>query len=164
MFYYRCKYVLDFYIVLFLSMLSQAVVFNKIFNLLYKQLVFIHVFSPNSWLHCIARTKIIVHGDYERGTSISQSQTCPDSCRVIWDWGQVDVILHRRQRFNLASCPASLSLPQAARRTNAEPAIATGFSNDSFVVVDVGHASHCDNAGLQHLWRWKHSVQSRICF
>lgn len=135
----------------------------KIFNLLYKQLVFIHVFSPNSWLNCIARTKIIVHGDYERGTSISQSQTCPDSCRV-WDWGQVDVILHRRQRFNLASCPASLSLPQAARRTNAEPAIATSFSNDLFIVVDVGHASHCDHAGLQHLWRWTHSVGSRIWF
>lgn len=48
MFYYRCKYVLDFYIVLFLSMLSQAVVFNKIFNLLYKQFVFIHIVSPNS--------------------------------------------------------------------------------------------------------------------
>lgn len=48
MFYYRCKYVLEFYIVLFLSMLSQAVVFNKIFNLLYKGLVFIHVFSPNN--------------------------------------------------------------------------------------------------------------------
>lgn len=29
MFYYRCKYVLDFYMVLFLSMLSQAVVLNK---------------------------------------------------------------------------------------------------------------------------------------
>lgn len=33
-----------FYIVLFLSMLSQAVVFNKIFNLLYKQLIFIQCF------------------------------------------------------------------------------------------------------------------------
>lgn len=64
MFYYRCKYVLDFYIVLFLSMLSQAVVFNKIFNLLYKQLVFIHVFSPNNWFfHVTARTKIILQGD-----------------------------------------------------------------------------------------------------
>lgn len=41
--YSACKYVLDFYIVLFLSMLSQAVVFNKIFNLLYKRLIFIHV-------------------------------------------------------------------------------------------------------------------------
>lgn len=47
MFYYRCKYVLDFYIVLFLSLLSQAVVFNKIFNLLYKQLVFIYIFFLN---------------------------------------------------------------------------------------------------------------------
>lgn len=55
MFYYRCKYVLDFYIVLVLSMLSQAVVFNKIFNLLYKQLVFIHRFFPS---HFSARTKI----------------------------------------------------------------------------------------------------------
>lgn len=41
LFYYRCKYVLDFYIVWFLSMLSQAVVFIKIFNLLYKRLIFI---------------------------------------------------------------------------------------------------------------------------
>lgn len=48
MFYYRCKYVLDFYIVLFLSMLSQAVVFNKIFNLLYKQFVFIHIIAPTT--------------------------------------------------------------------------------------------------------------------
>lgn len=46
MFYYRCKYVLDFYIVLFLSMLSQAVVFNKICNLLYKRLIFIQISSP----------------------------------------------------------------------------------------------------------------------
>lgn len=70
MFYYRCKYVLDFYIVLFLSMLSQAVVFNKIFNLLYKQLVFIHVFSPNNRFHVTARTKIILQGDYKPKTTI----------------------------------------------------------------------------------------------
>lgn len=69
-----------------------------------------------------------------------------------WDWGQVDITLHRRQRFNLASRPASLSLPQAAWRANTEPAIATSFANDLFVVVDVGHASHCDHTGLQHLW------------
>lgn len=47
MFYYRCKYVLDFYIVSFLSMLPQAVVFIKICNLLYKEFVFIHTFSSN---------------------------------------------------------------------------------------------------------------------
>lgn len=54
MFYYRCKYVLDFYIVFFLSMLSQAVVFNKIFNLPYKQLVFIClvVFFSSSNITC----------------------------------------------------------------------------------------------------------------
>lgn len=34
-----------FILFLFLSMLSQAVVFNKIFNLLYKQLVFFFHFS-----------------------------------------------------------------------------------------------------------------------
>lgn len=47
MFYYRCKYVLDFYIVFFLSMLSQAFVFNKIFNLPYKQLVFVSLSSSD---------------------------------------------------------------------------------------------------------------------
>lgn len=87
MFYYRCKYVLDFYIVLFLSMLSQAVVFNKIFNLLYKELCFvffIHVFSPNNPFDFIVRTKIIIQGDYKQETTISSPQACPDSCRVIW--------------------------------------------------------------------------------
>lgn len=83
-------------------------------------------------------------------------QAVPNMCRLLllfsWDWGQVDITLHRRQRFNLASRPASLSLPQAAWRANAEPAIATGFANDLFIVVDVGHASHCDHTGLQHLW------------
>lgn len=72
MFYYSCKYVLDFYIVLFLSMLSQAVVFNKIFNLLYKQLVFIHIFPPRTidW----TSSRLILQGDYEGKTQ------CPDSC------------------------------------------------------------------------------------
>lgn len=59
LFYYRCKYVLDFYIVLFLSMLSQAVVFNKIFNLLYKRLIFIHVSSQNNPFDAI-----VIQGDY----------------------------------------------------------------------------------------------------
>lgn len=68
--------------------------------------------------------------------------------------GQVDVTLHRWQRFNLASCPASLPLPQTARRANAEPAVATGFSNDPFVVIDVGHASHRHHAGLKYLREW----------
>lgn len=68
-----------------------------------------------------------------------------------WDWGQVDVDLHRRQRFNLAPCPASLPLPQAAGRADAQPTIAPGFADDPFIVVDVGDASHCDHASLQHL-------------
>lgn len=132
LFYYRCKYVLDFYIVFFLSMLSQAVVFNKIFNLLYKQLIFIQCFlsEKSIWF------------------------PVPDMSTVVlfsWDWGQVDVTLHWRQRFNLASCPASLSLPQATRRANAEPTVATSFANDPFIVVNVGHTSHCDHACLQYL-------------
>lgn len=71
-----------------------------------------------------------------------------------WNRGQVDVTLHRWQRFNLASCPASLPLPQAARRANAEPAVATGFADDPFVVIDVGHASHRHHAGLKYLHEW----------
>jgi len=70
-----------------------------------------------------------------------------------WDGGQVDVNLHRGQRFDLASCPASLPLPQATRGANAEPAVTPSFANDPFVVVDVGHASHCYHAGFQHLCR-----------
>lgn len=70
---------------------------------------------------------------------------------VGWDRRQVDVTLHRRQWFNLASCPASLPLPQAAWRTNAKPAIAAGFADDPLIVVDVGHASHRYHAGLQYL-------------
>lgn len=42
----------------FLSMLSQAVVLNKIFNLLYKQVVFIHVFSLRT-IDLTVKTKII---------------------------------------------------------------------------------------------------------
>lgn len=148
MFYYRCKYVLDFYIVLFLSMLSQAVVFNKIFNLLYKWLIFIHVSSQKNLFDSIPTTK------YKVITSKRRQSRVPNMSTVVlfsWDWGQVDVTLHRRQRFNLASCPASLSLPQAAWRANAEPTVATSFANDPFIVVNVGHTSHCDHAGLQHL-------------
>lgn len=66
LFYYRCKYVLDFYIVWFLSMLSQAVVFIKIFNLLYKRLIFIH--SQNNVLDGTA-----LQGGYK------QSRTRPHS-------------------------------------------------------------------------------------
>lgn len=84
MFYYRCKYVLDFYIVLFLSMLSQAVVFNKIFNLLYKEVVFlfflIHVFAPNNPFDFTERTKLIIQGDYKQETTISSPRTSPGSC------------------------------------------------------------------------------------
>lgn len=65
--------------------------------------------------------------------------------------GQVDETLHRWQWFNLASCPASLPLPQAARGADAEPAIAASFANDPFIVIDVGHASHRHDAGLQYL-------------
>lgn len=94
-------------------------------------------------------------------------QAVPNMSRLLllfsWDWGQVDITLHRRQRFNLASRPASLSLPQAAWRANAEPAIAAGFADDLFVVVDVGHASHCDHTGLQHLSREQRLAQSTMC-
>lgn len=80
MFYYRCKYVLDFYIVLFLSMLSQAVVFNKIFNLLYKQHVFIHLFSSEQSIYCdfTVKSKIIIQGDYKQGqqSPVPNVQTC----------------------------------------------------------------------------------------
>lgn len=65
--------------------------------------------------------------------------------------GQVDVTLHGRQGFDFASRPSSFPLPQTARRANAKPAISASFANDPFVVVDVGDASHCDHAGLQHL-------------
>lgn len=65
--------------------------------------------------------------------------------------GQVDETLHRWQRFNLASCPASLPLPQAARGPDAEPAVAASFANDPFIVIDVGHASHRHDARLQYL-------------
>lgn len=71
------------------------------------------------------------------------------------NWGQVDETLHRWQWFNLASCPASLPLPQAARGADAEPAIAASFANDPFIVIDVGHASHCYDAGLQYLCECK---------
>lgn len=71
-----------------------------------------------------------------------------------WNRGQVDIILHRWERFNLASCPASLPLPQAAWWANAEPAVAAGFADDPFVVIDVGHASHRHHAGLKYLREW----------
>lgn len=53
------------------------------------------------------------------------------------DGGQVDVDLHGRQGFDLASRPAPLPLPQTTRGSDAEPAVAPGFTNDPFVVVDV---------------------------
>lgn len=126
--------------------------FNKIFNLLYKQLLFIPVFSPNDWFHSVVRTTIIIQGDYKQDTTISSPKHV--QTRVVlfsWDCGQVDVALHRRQWFNLASCPASLPLPQAARRAIAKPTVATSFANDPFVVVNVGHSSHRHHAGLMHL-------------
>ena len=141
MFYYRCKYVLDFYIVLFLSMLSQAVVLNKIFNLLYKQFVFIHKF----WFDSTVQNKITSQDEDV------QSHTVSGLLLLSGEWRQVDVTLHGGQRFNLASGPAALPLPQAARGPNAEPAVATCFADDLFVVVDVGHASHRHHAGLQDL-------------
>lgn len=67
------------------------------------------------------------------------------------DRWQVDVILHRREWFNLTSCPASLPLPQAARRTNPKPAVAASFANDAFVVVDVWYTSYRNYACLQYL-------------
>lgn len=67
------------------------------------------------------------------------------------DRGPVDVTLHGGQRFNLPSRPAPLPLPQAAGGSDAQPAVAPGFTDDPFVVVDVGHASHRHHAGLQHL-------------
>lgn len=77
MFYYRCKYVLDFYIVLFLSMLSQAVVFNKIFNLLYKQLVFIRVFSPEQ-----SNQNNITRRLRAKDNNLQSTKTRPGSCCV----------------------------------------------------------------------------------
>lgn len=143
LFYYRCKYVLDFYIVLFLSMLSQ------------KQLCLIKflIFCTNAHLYSCFLLK------QSRGTQQVQARDnnlLSNMSRLLFSWnrGQVDVTLHWWQRFNLASCPASLPLPQAARRANTEPAVATGFADDSFVVIDVGHASHCHHAGLKYLYEW----------
>lgn len=85
-----------------------------------------------------------------------------------WNWGQVNVTLHRRQRFNLASRPAPFPLPQAAGRADAQPAVASGLADDLFIVVNVGHPSHRHHAGLQHLracvWIDSVSVKSRISF
>ena len=144
LFYYRCKYVLDFYIVLFLSMLSQAVVLNKnIFNLLYQRLIFIFFFL------------FTIHGSPRR-VSLGRY------------WGQVNVTLHRRQRFNLAPRPAPFPLPQAAGRANSQPAVASGLADDLFIVVDVGYPSDRHHARLQHLrvfgWMDSFSVQSRTWF
>lgn len=77
--------------------------------------------------------------------------TLVSSVLCSWDRGQVDVTLHRWERFDLASCPAALPLPQAARRSNSEPAIAPGFADDPFIVVDIGYTTHRHYAGLQYL-------------
>lgn len=53
------------------------------------------------------------------------------------DGGQVDVALHRRQRFDLPPRPASFPLPQTAGWTDTEPTIAAGFADDAFVMVYV---------------------------
>lgn len=60
-----------------------------------------------------------------------------NSVLVGGDQWQVNVALHRRQRFNLPSRPASFPLPQAAGRADPQPAVATGFADDPFVVVNV---------------------------
>lgn len=92
---------------------------------------------------------------YARDNNLHSPKHVQTPVLFSWDRGQVDVSLHRRQWFNLASCPASLSLPQAARRANAKPAIATSFSDDPFIVVNVGHAAHRYHAGLQYLYVYK---------
>lgn len=60
LFYYSCKYVLDFYI-LFPSILSQAVVLNKFLIFCTKQLFFFFSFL------------LTIHSDYKH----VQSQICP---------------------------------------------------------------------------------------
>lgn len=81
MFYYRCKYVLDFYIVLFLSMLSQAVCLIKflIFCTNSSSLFFSSLFTPP-----LRTIDSISRGQKPTQTLIInrrfQSQTCPDSC------------------------------------------------------------------------------------
>lgn len=132
LFYYRCKYVLDFYIVLFLSMLSQAVVLNK----------------KNFLIFCTNSSSLFF--SFRLGAVPDASG--PASFRR--NGGQVNVTLHRGQGFNLASRPAPFPLPQAAGGANAQPAVASGLADDLFVVVDVGYPSDGHHAGLQHLWVW----------
>lgn len=141
LFYYSCKYVLDFYIVLFLSMRSQSSL------CLIKFLIFCttaHLYSMNT----------VSDHMYKQKTLSSSPRPSPHVYVLFGNGRQVDKTLHWWQRFNLASCPASLPLPQAARGADAEPAVAASFANDPFVVVDVGHASHRYDAGLQYLWEF----------
>lgn len=145
LFYYRCKYVLDFYIVLFLSMLSQSSL------CLIKFLIFctnVHLYSFFPW-------NTVSDDKYKQKTLSASPGPSPHVSTLFGcDGGQVDKTLHRWQRFNLASCPASLALPQATRGAFAEPAVAASFANDPFIVVNVGHASHRHDAGLQYLFEF----------
>lgn len=64
------------------------------------------------------------------------------------DGGEVDITLHGGQWSDLPPGPASLPLPQAAGRPDAQPAVAAGLADDALVVVHVGDASHRHHAGL----------------
>lgn len=53
------------------------------------------------------------------------------------DGGEVDVALHGGQWFDLPPGPASLPLPQATGRPDAQPAVASGLADDALVMVHV---------------------------
>lgn len=65
--------------------------------------------------------------------------------------GQVDEALHGWQRSDLAARPASLPLPQAAGRSDAQPAVTPRFPDDALVVVHVGDSANRSHARLQNL-------------
>lgn len=70
--------------------------------------------------------------------------------------GRIDEALHGRQRSDLATRPATLPLPEAARGSDAEPAVTARLPNDALVVVDVRYSANRSHTRLQHLRRGVH--------
>ena len=63
----------------------------------------------------------------------------------------IDIHLHGGEGLDLAPRPAPLPLPPATGGPLAKPAVSPRLPDDALVVIDVGDASHCHHACLQHL-------------
>lgn len=78
------------------------------------------------------------------------------SSRLSSNRGQVDEALHGWQRSDFTARPASFPLPQATRRSDAQPAVTPSFTDDALVVVDIGHSANRGHTRLQNLRRKVH--------